>query len=819
MTPWAGGGRQRRCASALLLLATVLAGLLGPLWAPGTTGPPSAGDAVAAPLAPPPFPGPALPRPVLPAPPAAEAAVLRAATDQDQSARATLEMRQPDVQWSPAGAGGWQSVPDRQDVTAGDRVRTGPAASARLVYFEGTVTDIGPETGLLVQRLERGPDGNVVTSLFQAVGTTVSRVVHTVGQPADFQVETPAAFAFVRGTVPRVIVDADGTTRVANLPDGTESIVVIQGKDPDQTELRLPPGLETLIRPGLAPEAPTAVQAAESNPPAEAADTTAGQTERQQRRQQDQARARAAAAEAQAGLVAAQAELDRLTQQELALEQQIAQLLAPTPVGVPPPASGQGPCATVVGQTCIIAGPQVSGTATKISSAAFVVTATGLVDGQVGGIPTVFIPTTVRVESFPCDPITSGQTARCSGQTVGDPLQGATVTVRYPRLSGDSADAAGRVTGPGLPSPTATATRTATPSATATRTGTPFATATGTSIPSATSTSSPTGAPTATFTATPTVGSTTSPTTAPTPSPTPTASPTLTASATPTDTPGPTATPSSTATPTLAAGNTPTPSPTATPPVSATDTPTPSPTITSSPTLTPTVAPSATVTPSPTATITLSATLSPTATITPSVTLSPTATTTPSLTPSPTGSATASPTATLTPAATLSPTASATPSPTATITPSATPSPTATITPSATATTTPSVTLSPTATATPSATATITPSATPTHAATPTATPVPCGIQTTSGSATVTRTTHDLGVSSGTFRFTYQAFTIPDQFDIYYEGALIYTTGGPVSNGNTVDVAFGPGASTTVDVVVTKSTPQSGWNYTVSCPT
>src|SRR4051812_4945451 len=59
-----------------------------------------------------------------------------------QGGDATLETRQADEQWSPAGAPGWQSVPDRQPVQSGDRVRMGPAASARLVSFEGAVIDV-----------------------------------------------------------------------------------------------------------------------------------------------------------------------------------------------------------------------------------------------------------------------------------------------------------------------------------------------------------------------------------------------------------------------------------------------------------------------------------------------------------------------------------------------------------------------------------------------------------------------------------------------------------------------------------------------------
>ena len=45
---------------------------------------------------------------------------------QDISEQATLETRQPQVQWSPAGQTEWQEVPTRETVRVGDRVRTGP---------------------------------------------------------------------------------------------------------------------------------------------------------------------------------------------------------------------------------------------------------------------------------------------------------------------------------------------------------------------------------------------------------------------------------------------------------------------------------------------------------------------------------------------------------------------------------------------------------------------------------------------------------------------------------------------------------------------
>jgi hypothetical protein len=169
---------------------------------------------------------------------------------------AVLETRQPDVQWSPSGAAGWQTIPDRQGVHAGDRVRTGRSASARLVYFEGSVVDVRAETGLIVQRLERSAEGGLVTQLFVQIGGVVSRVQALTDAAAGFQIETPAATAFVRGTQPRVEVVSTGLTVMSNLPDNTGGLVEVKGKDPAETRVIVAPGLQTQIRPGEPPLEP-----------------------------------------------------------------------------------------------------------------------------------------------------------------------------------------------------------------------------------------------------------------------------------------------------------------------------------------------------------------------------------------------------------------------------------------------------------------------------------------------------------------------------------------------------------------------------------
>ena len=85
-------------------------------------------------------------------------------------------------------------------VTEGFRIRTDASGSARLVYLEGSVTTIGPNSGILVQRLQQTEGGNPIVRLFQNAGTTLHRVLQLTDAAASYEVETPAATAFVRGT-------------------------------------------------------------------------------------------------------------------------------------------------------------------------------------------------------------------------------------------------------------------------------------------------------------------------------------------------------------------------------------------------------------------------------------------------------------------------------------------------------------------------------------------------------------------------------------------------------------------------------------------
>ena len=93
-----------------------------------------------------------------------------------------------------------------------------------------------------------------------------------------------------------------------------------------------------------------------------------------------------------------------------------------------------------------------------------------------------------------------------------------------------------------------------------------------------------------------------------------------------------------------------------------------------------------------------------------------------------------------------------------------------------------------------------------------------CQTQQSSGGQGTFTKTYDLGQDAGTFDLTYEMFSIPDRLDVVDStGKSLFSTGGLVSNGQTVPITY----SGSRRIVVILSAPNSGtaWEYVVGCPT
>ncbi|KZF10496.1 MAG: hypothetical protein WBD41_24475 [Rhodococcus sp. (in: high G+C Gram-positive bacteria)] len=97
-----------------------------------------------------------------------------------------------------------------------------------------------------------------------------------------------------------------------------------------------------------------------------------------------------------------------------------------------------------------------------------------------------------------------------------------------------------------------------------------------------------------------------------------------------------------------------------------------------------------------------------------------------------------------------------------------------------------------------------------------------CNQDTVAGGPGVTQTNHDLGrPGPNSFVLRYETINIPDIIDVFYQGALIYSTGYVGDNINegtgSVVVNVPPGTDTSVLVKVT-GPGGTDWDYTVGCP-
>lgn len=95
----------------------------------------------------------------------------------------------------------------------------------------------------------------------------------------------------------------------------------------------------------------------------------------------------------------------------------------------------------------------------------------------------------------------------------------------------------------------------------------------------------------------------------------------------------------------------------------------------------------------------------------------------------------------------------------------------------------------------------------------------PCGVATPSGGQGVTETSHALGSTAGVVTASYSMFSQPDMMEIFYEGNLVATTGGFVSNTGSLSFYYpGPPRASSCVIRMTGSETGTVWNYTLNCP-
>ena len=79
----------------------------------------------------------------------------------------TLSVLSGQVQIKPAAAQSWLPAINGQTLTVGDAVKTLASSHALITYFEGSTTEIDPDTELAITKLNKDPGGYQYRDLYQ----------------------------------------------------------------------------------------------------------------------------------------------------------------------------------------------------------------------------------------------------------------------------------------------------------------------------------------------------------------------------------------------------------------------------------------------------------------------------------------------------------------------------------------------------------------------------------------------------------------------------------------------------------------------------
>ncbi len=119
------------------------------------------------------------------------------------------------------GSTTWIQAVSGMKVFEGDSLKTGGNSTAEIVFFEGSVVEVGADSEILLNELALDPHtGSTSIHLKQFVGNTVNRVQKLVNSGSSYEVDTPAGSAVVRGTAFNSYVGVNGFT-IIHCDEGT----------------------------------------------------------------------------------------------------------------------------------------------------------------------------------------------------------------------------------------------------------------------------------------------------------------------------------------------------------------------------------------------------------------------------------------------------------------------------------------------------------------------------------------------------------------------------------------------------------------------
>jgi hypothetical protein len=167
--------------------------------------------------------------------------------------RVTVAAATPTVQIRANEKAEWRDVKQKQELSEGMAVRTGPKGAVILKWRDGNSLKLEPFSLITIDKLLSDKDKNIRTVELNLTQGRCMAVVKKPGGPGSaFVIKTPVARSGVRGTTFAVDVAEDKTTSVATL-DGQ---VFVAAQD---VEVLLEPGFESTVLEGEPPSEPAPI--------------------------------------------------------------------------------------------------------------------------------------------------------------------------------------------------------------------------------------------------------------------------------------------------------------------------------------------------------------------------------------------------------------------------------------------------------------------------------------------------------------------------------------------------------------------------------
>ena len=116
------------------------------------------------------------------------------------------------------GSETWIEAATGMKLEVGDRLKTGSDGYTLILFFDGSVMEVDADSEIIIEELSIAADtGSTTIRLRQMIGTTVNRVEQLIDPASQYEVETPAGSAVVRGTIFEVRVLGNGFTMVKSI--------------------------------------------------------------------------------------------------------------------------------------------------------------------------------------------------------------------------------------------------------------------------------------------------------------------------------------------------------------------------------------------------------------------------------------------------------------------------------------------------------------------------------------------------------------------------------------------------------------------------